>query len=93
MNEIDELIGQILRDNAERKTLYGIHLADMEERLQQAEEDALKAYEGFAERGTLKGSGMGGILARQERLRAEVNTLWAELDKPAPDFSVFHGKA
>ncbi|MGW3730382.1 hypothetical protein [Streptomyces sp. NPDC000851] len=92
MNDIDDLIGQIFRDNEERRAWYGIRLADIEGRLQRAEEDALTAYEGFADRGTVKDSGMGDLLAEQERLRAEVNAMWAELDKPAPDWSLFNAK-
>lgn len=92
MKEIEDLIGKIFRNNEERRAWYGSQLAGMEEPLQRAEDDALTAYEGFTERGTLKNSGMGRILAGTERLRAEVNAMWAEIEKPAPDWSVFNAK-
>ena len=88
--EIDRAIERVFTDNEERRTLYGAYLAEMEERLQKTEEDALTAYEGYAERATARGSGIGNTLAVAERIRAEVNELWAEIDKPAPDWSLFN---
>ncbi|MFF3380165.1 hypothetical protein ACFYXF_45315 [Streptomyces sp. NPDC002680] len=92
MKEIEDLIEKIIRNNEERRAWHGSRLAGTEERLQRAEDDALTTYAGFAERGTLKNSGMGRILAGAEQLRAEVNAMWAEIDKPAPDWSVFNAK-
>ncbi|MCF4136766.1 hypothetical protein L1856_07685 [Streptomyces sp. Tue 6430] len=87
MNEFDDVIGKIFRDNEERRIAYGVRLAEIEERLERAEADVLKAFEGAADH-----SGMGGLLRRAERLRAGANELWAEIEKPAPDWTLFDAK-
>ncbi|MFB7548925.1 hypothetical protein [Streptomyces sp. NPDC056154] len=73
--EIDRAIERVFADNEERRSLYGAFLAETEERLERAEEDALTAYEGYAEIGAVKDSGIGPLLAKLERVRAEVNEL------------------
>lgn len=89
MPEFDDLIEKIFRDNEERRIAYGMRLADIEDRLQRAEEDALKAHELRIEAGTAKHCGMDALLAGMEQLRAEVNAMWVEIEKPAPDWTLF----
>lgn len=90
MNEIDSLAQRINEDVSERKAFYGAWLSETEERFSQAEADMWRAFELVAVDDLAEANRrFEPMLRKNAELRAELNVMWQELDKPAPDFSVF----
>jgi hypothetical protein len=90
MDEIDSLVSRINDDVSERKAFYSAWLSETEERFSQAEADTWRAFELVAADDVAEANRrFEPLLKRNAELRAELNVMWQELDKPAPDFSVF----
>jgi hypothetical protein len=90
VDEVGRLIQQCEMDIREQRVWYGSRLASTEEGYQRAEAAVFDAYEQMAADDVASanerwGHAFKGLAA----IRSELNRLWAELDKPAPDFSVF----